>query len=165
MFLGRSITSKLLIWLTAVAMPFQVGWAADCGCRSARDPAAAIAECPLVPAKCCFKAAAPQPTCCEESPPDRTCCAGGASLAGRETGCQCGPTCRCVDADQSLPQPPATATDNGGSQSAVELAVSPYATICAKVADRTACSLSADFESVFCQPGAQVCVFLCRFTL
>ena len=163
MHVSRRIASKLLIWLTAILMPFQAGWATNCGCCSAKEPAEATASGPI-PTSCCCKPATPKPTCCEGSAPQRTCCKR-TSDRDQAVGCQCGPNCQCVNHDQSPTQPPAPAPDNGRGQSVVGSAVSQPATIYVPVADSSAHALAAESDCSFYQPGAQVCVLLCRFTL
>ena len=159
-YLGK-IASKLLIWLTAVSMPFQAGWVMDCGCCRAKEPLVIDAQ--SGPTTRCQKVAAATATCCQRKVSQRTCChAMAASEMG--TSCHCGANCQCVDHDESPAKPVAPAPDNGRSQSAPELAVSPLEMICKPAADSNPHAHSSATDSTF-QGGTQVCVLLCRFTL
>ena len=159
--LGR-IASKLLIWLTAVSMPFQAGWAMDCGCCRAQEPLAIDAQSGST--KCCHRVAAATAACCQRTASQRTCCHLVVASEMR-TGCHCGLNCQCVDRDESPAKPMAPAADNGRSHSAPELAVSPLDVTCTPPADSNARADSSATGSAFHQAGAQVCVLLCRFTL
>lgn len=163
MFTSGTITSKLLIWLTAIAMPFQVGWAATCDCCPGDDGAAAV-ELQPISSSCCRKVADTEPTCCAKSTSQRTCCKM-VSNSDRRVGCECGPSCQCVSHDKSPPQPPTPAPDSGRSQTAVESSAFPLSAICVPVADNSGHVLAAEIDSALCESGSQVCVLLCRFTL
>ncbi len=161
-FIGRP-ASRLLIWLTAVAMPFQAGWALECGCASAarREATTSFAPAPL---GCCCGAAASETSCCKASQPQPTCCGRG-SDSERSGGCQCGPTCRCADGDEAPTKPAAPAPDNGRSPSDLKLTFSQVAVADVLVAHDDANAFPAESNSAFYQPGTQICVLLCRFTL
>lgn len=167
--LGR-IASKLFIWLTAIAMPLQTGWAAGCGCVSARDLDATVSNA-SVPMGCCC---CTQPrtraccerksTCCQMGKPKRSCCdrVGEAKRCG---GCQCGPNCHCADRHDSSPQPLAPAPHNERDQSQVKLTLPHTVTTDVTSAENTSCLLQAASDRAISTPGTQVCVLLCRFTL
>jgi hypothetical protein len=163
MFFPGKIASKLLIWLTAVAMPFQAGWAAYCGCHSAQEPAAGAVSRLAEPRSCC-RAAIPEATRSEGCVPRQKCCIKR-PVPGRGGGCHCGPICPCVRHDEVPTEPAAPAPDNGRGQSLVELAVAPFAAIFSPDASRSGHDLAAEARSAFHLPGAQVCVILCRLTL
>ena len=101
MFVCRLVTSKLLIWLAAVAMPFQTAWATNCSCQPADRTLAATqptsesscCETPVATTSCCHAAST---SCCQTSGPPLTCCDDEAD-AKRKAGCQCGADCSCVD--------------------------------------------------------------------
>ena len=165
--LGR-LASKLLICLTAAAMPFQAGWASDCGCPSALEgESASNATAPLA----CCQAATARPACCEmkatcsnASKSRPTCCCRTVG-EGRPGGCQCGPSCHCADRNNSPPLPSAPAPENGRSQSEVNLIASHVAVADLPFSDGDSNACTADPCSAFCLPGTQICVLLCRFTL
>ncbi len=162
-FLGR-FASKLTIWLTALAMPLQAGWVSACGCSSASESVvSATSPAPNPPGHCC-RAATSKTSCCETSKPQPTCC-GSFSEPDQQAGCQCGAACRCIDRDDSPAEPPVRAPADGRSQSVVELTVSLLAATGAAVADGNTSAVTAEPDSTFYLPGAQLCVLLCRFTL
>ena len=163
---GRLI-SKLLIWLTAIAMPLQVGWASDCGCASSPQGEKAVSSSPA-PLGCCCMARASTPacratktTCCKASESRSTCC----SRVAEASGCQCGPSCRCADHHESQPEPSAPAPENGRCNSEISLAVSNLAATQTLFSDDSSNHFVVELESSFSQPGKQLCVLLCRFTL
>ena len=164
---GR-LVSKLLIWLTAIAMPLQAGWAADCGCATAQHRAS-VASCSSAGCCCCTRARASAAcckslaACCKASKPKRLCCSRAAE-SDAHVGCQCGPNCRCAERGDSPTQPSAPAPDNGREQSEVKLTVAHVVATAANSADGIACHSLTESKSAFSTPGTQVCVLLCRFT-
>ena len=96
---GR-LASKLLIWLTAIAMPLQAGWARDCGCASTFRSELVTSPAPAS-LGCCCGVAAPKRTCCAAkascctASKSRQACCSDPAQACQPTGCQCGPSCRC----------------------------------------------------------------------
>lgn len=158
---GR-LVSKLLIWLTAIAMPLQAGWAADCGCAIAQPRVAAASNSTVPVGCCCCAPVQTSAACCEASKPKRSCCSHAAT-PDAHLGCQCGPDCRCAERDDSPIEPAAPAPDNGREQSEVKLAVSHAVATAASSADGFACHSLSESVSAFSTPGTQVCVLLCRF--
>ena len=156
-------TSRLLIWLTAIAMPFQAGWSVNCGCCSANQPAA-ITAVESTPTSCCSKPAKSEFTCCEARAPQRICCTPERD-PHQDLGCHCGPSCECVDHQPTPPQRSPSAPDNGRTQSSAELGASQSVAVCATIPFHGDRGHTAGGDSAFCQPSAQVCVLLCRFTL
>ena len=161
MFHSGRIATKLLIWLTAIALPFQTSLATQCGCSSVKGPVAATSS-SLGASGCCTAAATPVSECCNK--PQRSCCKASCG-PDQDACCGCGLNCHCVDRGDGPTRPSAPAPDNGRSHSVTELTFSPPAAICTSLADRSAHALAAEADSAFSQPGTQVCVLLCRFTL
>ena len=164
MLFSRS-TTNVLLCLTALAMPLQAVWSSSCECCSAARPAAATPS--ESTGECCGQCpdTMPKPGCCtEDDSPKGTCC-GKTSEPQGKTGCQCGTGCRCYKSDETPSPSPLPAPDNGRSRSVVELAVSDVAAIHVPVAPDRGNAAGGDCGSVFFQPGAHVCVLLCRFTL
>lgn len=165
--LGMSIpgktASKLLIWLTACLMPFQAVWAVDCGCCSKKARVVTSAA-ESNSTTCCHKAVGSKPVCCKARVSQRTCC-GRVAVVNRGIGCQCGPACTCVDHSPTPAEPPLPPPAEERGQSKVDLAVTslPTNSSPASLARPRAHGLEA--ESAFSQPGARICVLLCRFTL
>ena len=163
MFFPGRFTPKLLVWLTVLAMPFQSAWGATCACSTIVQPGAVKASMPTSP--CCGgHSVAPKQTCCRKLDVAQSACCGRAVDLDRKVACHCGAGCRCYQRDEKPSQPPAPAPENDRNPTVVELAVSQVAATCIPVGDRGN-FFTAEFDSAFCLPGAQVCVLLCRFTL
>ena len=163
MFVSGRFTSKRLIWLTAFAMPFQSGWVSNCACSSAIQLTEATSSTTTLACCCCQPRTSKPGRCLADGTSQPTCCSRGTE-PDRKVGCQCGPTCQCVDRKDAPNRPAAPAPNNGRSQSVVELAVLLSNIHIPAGKNRSIVSV-ADSDSAFCQPGALVCVLLCRFTL
>ena len=157
-----AIGSKLLICLTALAMPFQASWAESCGCPVGEESPHAAAE--PFPANCCSKEIEAKPTCRSADSTMPTCC-GAACEPNRDSCCGCGPECACVQRDESSTRPPMPAPGNGRSQTSLAFSVVPMVAIHIPVVDGDGRSFPAETDSALCEPGARICVLLCRFTL
>ena len=153
MFLPGRLAPKLLIWLTAIAMPLQAGWATARACSSATMPAAATSSSPAQGCHC--EAPTPKQSCCREAP-----------KPVRNLGCSCAAGCLCQrDDSPGQPPVPAPAPVNGRAASAVELAVSQVALTDLPADGDCSDAPDADYGSALYESGAQACAILCRFTL
>ena len=165
MLLFSRSTTNVLLCLTALAMPVQAFWSSSCGCCStAHQTAATHSESTH---ECCGRCSGtmPKPACCSQDDAQKATCCGKTSEPDEKIGCQCGTGCHCCESDDTPSRSPIPAPDDGRSRSVVELAVSDVAAINVPVAPDRGNAAGGDSGSDFFQPGAHVCVLLCRFTL
>jgi len=148
----QPITTRFLVWLAAIAIPFQSVPSTACGCvRTSELTVVAVAS------SCCQ----PEPSCCSsESLTGTAACQCADSCDG---GCQCGDNCQC--GKSSLPRSPVVPPVENNSPDRI-------ATDSTSVA-----SLSVVFQPSFSRQhlifdaGAKSltaldsCARLCRFTL
>ena len=95
----RPITTRLLVWLAAITIPFQGLPTASCGCARTSEMTVVTVEsccsqpsagqCPCTGATVCRCGEAS--SCCQSEP---SCCAGESSS---ELSCQCSEDCQCGD--------------------------------------------------------------------
>lgn len=164
MIVSGRIVSTLLVWLTAIAMPFQTGWQANCGCGTENKPTVALAP-RLASTDGCCKAPTTTRRCCEGAPQQRTCC-DTMSASDSKAGCQCGWDCHCVGHGHAPPtQPSLPASSDERTPSNVPTALCQLAVIGSAATDGNTAVFAAEAGFFFSEPGAPLCVLLCRFTL
>ena len=166
MYFPGKLVSKLLVCLTAIAVPLQAGWVSSCACTSGTHeirPTAAASPAP--DAACSCEVTTPKRSCCgEDDTPQSTHCSK-AVQPDRKVGCQCGAGCLCVKRDDSPNQLPAPAGDNGRARTGLEFAAVHVAAAELPADIDHGNTFSSDSDSGFFQSGTQICVLLCRFAL
>ncbi len=171
MYFTQPITTRLIVWLAAIAIPFQGMPTAACGCaRTSEMTAVTVSSCCSQPStgQCpCTGAAVcrcgESSSCCQSEP---SCCSGDTTSESScecGTGCQCGDNCQC--GKSSPPRPPAVPPVENTSPDRI-------------ATDSTsAASLSVVFQPSFSRQhlsfdagvkaltALDSCARLCRFTL
>ncbi len=186
MWITRSITTRLFVWLAAIAIPFQGLPSATCGCTpivSASSEVSGPSEIggssktsDLGP-NCCSQPNAAQCSCtgaevcrCGEtsscSNSKKSCCSGENTFDSEcqsKTGCQCGDNCQC--GKSSVPTEPVSLPVENNSLERIATGSITFAS------RSTVSQLSFSRQHRELDVGANTltalgsCVALCRFTL
>ena len=152
------LASKLLLWLVAVAVPFQGIVAAPCSCAAELTKPTDVAEgtCRRGAASCCSRKASPP----VESPVATHSCCRRADSDEQRGGCRCRPSCRCNQGDKS-PRPEQLPSENRSQ--AVDLVLQTAARFSLECGDPEL--LGTQGPDPFSLCGADRCILLCRFLL
>ena len=152
-------TSRLLIWLTVLAMPLQPSPGGECACgQGGRESAAERHGC---------SSCADRSTCskrpsaaCERDGTSSTCRCG--MVPGRSGGCQCGPGCRCAQSRNEPVSPAVPAPDNQRHETQSKVLFAATLSPVGSCVCVTPTTLTVEHESVCYLSGSQVCLRLCR---
>ena len=167
MYFPGKLASKLLVCLTAIAVPLQAAWVSSCACSSGAHethPTAAASPAPDAACGCC-EVTTPKQSCCGEDDASQPTHCSKAAQPDRKTGCQCGAGCLCVKRDDPPSPPAAPAGDNGRARSGLEFTAAHVAAAELPADIDRGNTFNSDSDSAFFQSGAQTCMLLCRFTL
>jgi len=167
MYFTQPITTRLIAWLAAIAIPFQGLPAASCGCVRTSGAAESCCsqpstgQCPCTGAAVCR--CGESSSCCQ---PEPSCCSGDSTS---ESSCQCGTGCQCGDNCQcgksKVPTKPAAPPAENSSPERIATDSTSAATVSAvflPAFSRQHLELSAGAIALTAHDS---CARLCRFTL
>lgn len=157
MFLIHSNTTRIFVWLAAIAIPLQGLPTAACSCTQATVCASEVvaSQCSCTGAKVCQ--CGETSACCQ---PKTSCCSSKTSI---EAGCQCGDQCHC--GESSVPsKPTAPPVENSSPERIVTdaAATALFGAVYLSSTTRQHWDLSAGAHAL---TAHDCCVSLCRFTL
>jgi hypothetical protein len=171
MYFTQPITSRLIVWLAAIAIPFQGMPTAACGCaRTSGMTAVTVLSCCSQPStgQCpCTGAAVcrcgESSSCCQSEP---SCCSGDTTSESScecGTGCQCGDNCQCGKGNVPI-KPAAPPVENSSPERIVSGSASAatVSTVFLPAFSRQHLELSAGAIAL---TALASCSRLCRFTL
>jgi hypothetical protein len=159
--MSHRLFSTILAWTAIIAMPFQFGWSADCGCLT--EAASACPSKPTVGSCCCGGQAASVPACCQKPVAQQPGCPCGGMNPNAERGCKCGPNCQCGAGRRKPSQPAAPAPDSTRDSTSGPLIASTASVVYAADENGMGSLPATSSELVF--SGMEICVLLCRLTL
>jgi hypothetical protein len=154
----RQFTSRVLVWLAAVAVPLQFFPSASCCCAMASRPGSG-AETPLGPRDCCVQAAR---SCCAGTRGEsRPCCS---KTIRASTNCRGGTTgvCSCRPHHSASPSQQARPESRGQT---VDVVAQLLADVSSNLDEFKTSSSSSFAVCPTVSSGFERCIILCRFIL
>ncbi len=163
---AQPMMARIIVWLAAIAIPFQGLPSAACGCVQVAT--LETAEAP----SCCSQPQADQPACCSGAEVCRcgeasSCCQAKPSCCSDQTsseaGCQCGDQCQC--GTSNAPTRPAVPPVENNSPERIALdsaATAFFGSVFLPSTTRQHLGLSVGAHAL---TAHDCCVSLCRFTL